>query len=304
MERELSRLAVGCWQLSGPARVDGVELGWPAIDPDKVARLLADAIDSGVTLFDTASTYGLGRGEELLRSLPATATVVTKIGGIPTGRGFTRNFHPDSLEQALAASATRLNREPLDIVLLHGLPESPESVAVLERAKSRGALRAWGVAIGGSETQDVLHWIGRHPACEFVELPVSIARPRSLEVCEELRRKGITCLARSAIETGLLGGRYRALQDLPQDDVRLMVRGREESASLLRLGAALSPLARELGVTLAGLCLWFVQSKPCVSAMVVGVRTREDLAAAVSTTAGDPLPEDVCDRIARIALGA
>ena len=53
-----SRLAIGCEPLGG--------VDWGNYDLDDVRKAVAAAIDNGITAFDTADVYGLGKSEEEL----------------------------------------------------------------------------------------------------------------------------------------------------------------------------------------------------------------------------------------------
>ena len=55
----VSEVAFGVWTVSTG--------WWGKIDKSDGLRLLQEAHGAGVTLFDTADTYGLGAGEEVLR---------------------------------------------------------------------------------------------------------------------------------------------------------------------------------------------------------------------------------------------
>nr|WP_070958600.1 aldo/keto reductase [Hyphomonas sp. Mor2] len=89
-----------------------------------VERLIDTARDQGVSIFDTAPSYGAGRGERRLgRSIgndPA-AFVMTK-AGLTSGRWLDRqsDFAPVSIVQSVEASLRRLRRDRIDLLWLHG----------------------------------------------------------------------------------------------------------------------------------------------------------------------------------------
>ena len=58
-ELNVSEVAFGVWTVSTG--------WWGRIDRPDAIRLLQEAHEAGITLFDTADTYGLGAGEEVLR---------------------------------------------------------------------------------------------------------------------------------------------------------------------------------------------------------------------------------------------
>src|SRR5882724_10922059 len=72
LNAELSVIGAGCWTIGGPASNDGVPIGWDHVDPEAAYAGLVRAYELGVTLFDTADVYGLGRSERLLGRLLRT----------------------------------------------------------------------------------------------------------------------------------------------------------------------------------------------------------------------------------------
>ncbi|MBN9325776.1 MAG: aldo/keto reductase, partial [Cellulomonas sp.] len=76
--RDVSVVGLGCWQLGGD---------WGEVGEDVALGVLAAAVDSGVTMLDTADVYGDGRSERLVGRFVASRggassglTVATKMG--------------------------------------------------------------------------------------------------------------------------------------------------------------------------------------------------------------------------------
>lgn len=90
----------------------------------EVDRLIATARERGISIFDTAPSYGAGLGERRLgRSIgnDPSAFVMTKAG--LTAKGLldrATNFEPASIVQSVEASLRRLKRERIDLLWLHG----------------------------------------------------------------------------------------------------------------------------------------------------------------------------------------
>jgi aryl-alcohol dehydrogenase-like predicted oxidoreductase len=85
---EVSAVGIGTWALGGPFTFDGRDAGWGDVDDAQSVRALHVAVDAGVTLIDTAPTYGTGHSERVigraLAALPRTqrdaVVVATKFG--------------------------------------------------------------------------------------------------------------------------------------------------------------------------------------------------------------------------------
>lgn len=121
----------------------------------KLARLIAQAIDGGVRHFDTAPFYGaaearLGRA---LRGIGARDVIVsTKTGTRRQGARVVKDFSEGAIRADVEASLKRLHRDALDLLYLHG-PAAPEIDAALPAMlalKAEGKVRAIGVCGEGA----------------------------------------------------------------------------------------------------------------------------------------------------------
>ena len=76
LDIKISRLGLGCLQLGGH--------GWGRVSEREIIEAIHRAMDSGITLFDSAPIYGLGHSEEMLgRILGAKRKdfiIATKVG--------------------------------------------------------------------------------------------------------------------------------------------------------------------------------------------------------------------------------
>src|SRR5205823_2689981 len=149
-------------------------------DEGEAGRLLHGALDLGVTLFDTARSYGLSE-ERIGRHLAGRRHEVvlsTKIGyGIPGYDDWTGPVITAGVEAALG----RLRTDRIDVVHLHSCP-----LAVLERGEVVAALRA-AVAAGKvrvaaySGDNAPLDWAVASGAFGSVETSVNLVDQRAIE---------------------------------------------------------------------------------------------------------------------------
>jgi len=150
-----SEVGFGLWTIS---------TGWWGDHSDESAiTLLREAHDLGITLYDTADTYGEGRGETLLRKALGDVrddiTIATKFGYdiySPWERkGHVERPHdwsPEYVRYALEQSLARLGTDRIDVYQLHNprmdAIRSDEVFAVLDEAVTAGKIRSYGVALG------------------------------------------------------------------------------------------------------------------------------------------------------------
>lgn len=142
------RLGYGTMQLPG----EGV---WgPPRDHDEAVRVLRRAVEIGVTLFDTADSYGPYVAEDLLREAlhPYADDVViaTKAGLTRQGPGeWTPLGQPAYLRQEVEMSLRRLGLERIDLFQLHRIdPAYPvaDQVGELKALQDEGKIRHIGLS--------------------------------------------------------------------------------------------------------------------------------------------------------------
>jgi aryl-alcohol dehydrogenase-like predicted oxidoreductase len=204
-------------------------------------RLIAAALDLGITLFDTADIYGQGDSERLLGQalrgrrdrvllaskggkrfaalgraaavLKAPLRLATRMSpalgrALRRGRGgqMAEDFSPQHLGRALEASLRRLGTDHLDIYYLHSPPEPvvrrAEAAALLARCREQGKLRHLGIAVDDPATaMAALDW----PGVSVIQAPLPADRaPAFAGFLEAAAARGIAVVARE-----LLGGGTR-----------------------------------------------------------------------------------------------
>jgi aryl-alcohol dehydrogenase-like predicted oxidoreductase len=142
------RLGFGSMQLTGP----GI-WGNPK-DPAEAVRVLKRAVELGVTLIDTADSYGPYVAEDLIRKAlhpyPDDLVIATKAGLTRGGPGDWKPVgRPEYLRQEAEMSLRRLGLERIDLFQLHRIdPHVPlaEQVGELALLQKEGKIRHIGLS--------------------------------------------------------------------------------------------------------------------------------------------------------------
>jgi len=252
----------------GAGRIGGPETGEADVD-----RLVGGALDAGVTLIDTARSYGLSE-ERLGRALAGRRERVvlsTKVGyGVPGVPDWTGRSVTDGVDAALL----RLRTDRLDVVHLHSC-----ELAVLERngvaEALRSAVQAGKVRVSAySGEGDALLWAVRSGLFGAVQCSVSVVDQAALDgAVAQAAARGIGVLGKRAL--GNAPWRFDARP--PEPDVA-------EAWDRFR---ALRPDAG--GLAWPALFTRFAAFAPGVSAVLVGTASLAHLRDAAGAVEKGPL---------------
>jgi aryl-alcohol dehydrogenase-like predicted oxidoreductase len=185
---------------------------------------IARAVDLGINFFDSSDAYWGTRHEMLLgRALKGThAMVASKFGNIdlPDGKKGT-NGRPEYVYECCDASLSRLGVEAIDVYYLHRIdPNVPieETVGAMARLKSQGKIRYIGLCEAAAGTLERAH--REHPI-DVLQTEYSLwFRDVEREILPACRELGIGYVAYAPLGRGLLTGRIRTVDDIPESDRR------------------------------------------------------------------------------------
>ena len=188
-------------------------------------RLIHEALERGISLFDSADTYGQGHNESLLgRALLGrreNAVIATKFGIVrkPGAYARTINTRPDYVKLACEASLKRLGVETIDLYYAHRLdPQVPieDTVGAMAELVAEGKVRALGLCEVSASTLEracAVH------AIAAVQSEYSLwSRGVETEVLPACRRLGVSLVPYSPLGRGFLSGQIRATDAMSEDD--------------------------------------------------------------------------------------
>jgi 1-deoxyxylulose-5-phosphate synthase len=255
--------------------------GRPAFDERAAVGLVHEALDLGVTLFDTGASYSAGEAEPRLgRALKgrdtASLVVATKAGTWHAGRGrIARDMTPAAVVASAERSLRHLGLESLGLLQLHGPSAAeltPEMAAALDGLKGRGLVRA--VGINSFDPAVVDHALGL-PWIDVVMVDYNVLRPEREPLIARAAAAGKGVLAGMPLAMGHtrpLLARLRGPQDLWYA-ARALAKHRGELAK----GVGFRFLHRQLGLTGSQAALAYVLANPHVAAAVFGATRRAHL---------------------------
>ena len=263
-------------------------------------RVLAMALDAGVTQFDTANVYGDGASErivgEALRGRDVSIT--TKVGLARVGRA-PEGLHPDTVRSACDESLRRLRRDQVDVYLLHApdpLTPPEATLQAIAELLGSGKIAAWGASNFAAwqllELISLADRAGVQRPCVAQQLYNVLIRQLEFEYFAFARRYGVATTVFNPLAGGLLS---RAPSGGPPLGARFqqnpMYQRRYAAPRMVEAASALASVAEGAGLSLLELAYAFVFHCPEVAAVVVGPGTVPHLEAAL-VAARAPRPED------------
>ena len=296
----VSALTVGTMTFGG--RGHWTRVG--ATEVDTATRQVDMCLDAGVNLIDTADVYSEGLSEEVvgktLKGRRDRVLIATKarfaMGDGPNDAGLSRHH----LIRACEASLRRLGTDYIDLFQVHewdGHTPLEETLSALDHLVDSGKVRyigcsnfaAWHImkALGISERKNLQRFISQ-------QIYYSLqARDAEYELVPVALDQGVGILVWSPLAGGLLSGKYRRGQDMPEGSRHLTDWNEppvHDEDQLYDIVEVLVEIAEARGVSAAQVALAWTLGRPGIATVVVGARTEEQLAdnlGAADLTLGD-----------------
>lgn len=276
---QVSALGLGCMGMS-----------WAYGTPDvaESEATLDEAIDSGVTLIDTAEVYGPWANEEFVGRILAEpgrrdrVVLATKFGFRigSDGRITGLDSRPENVRQAVEGSLARLRTDRIDLLYQHRVdPAVPieDTVGAMAELVAAGKVRYLGLSEAGAANLRRAQAV--HPISALQSEYSLWERGVESEVLPACRELGVGFVPYSPLGRGFLTGRLPPVEQLEGNDFRrnqprLQPAHREANRSKL---ARLEELARRLRATPAQVALaWLLAQGPDI-VPIFGTTRRERL---------------------------
>jgi aryl-alcohol dehydrogenase-like predicted oxidoreductase len=266
-------MALGTWGLSGD--------GYGPVDAAVQEHTLQRALEMGLSLIETADAYGAGRMERLVgKALRERndVVVVTKGGTDRTTSPPAKRFSAPYLRERVEASLRRLERDCIDVYLLHNPTEAAlvggEAVDAMLELKAEGKIAHWGVSAGDVPTGRAALARG----AEVIELPYNLVHGSDLHrLAGDIMVAGAGVLARSTLAHGLLSGQWTKDREFAPGDHRADRWSRPELARRIEQLSSVRFLVRGDVRSLRAAAVRFVLANNIVSCAVLGPRSVQQL---------------------------
>jgi aryl-alcohol dehydrogenase-like predicted oxidoreductase len=196
-------------------------------DEDESGATIHRAIELGVDFIDTADIYGPFINEKLVGKAISDrrdrVVLATKFGNVRGEDGSFQgvNGRPDYVHEACDASLGRLGVDHIDLYYQHRVdPDTPieETVGAMKELVEAGKVRYLGLSEAAPETIRKAHAV--HPISALQSEYSLFTRDVEDEVLPTIRELGIGFVPYSPLGRGFLTGRWRSIEDMPEEDTR------------------------------------------------------------------------------------
>jgi aryl-alcohol dehydrogenase-like predicted oxidoreductase len=277
------------------------------LDMEQSREVVHAALDEGITLFDTADSYGKSeeRLGELLQGKRDDIVLATKFGSDPRPRGNDNGEDWGArgsrryIKRAVESSLRRLRTDWIDLYQMHRPdPATPidETLSALDDLVHEGKVRylgssnftGWQVAEAEwtSRTRGLERFISAQNEYSWLE------RDIEADLVPALEHYGVGLLPYFPLASGLLTGKYRRGEAAPEGS-RLAGRDAMLTDERFDVVEKLEAFAAERGVSLLDVAIGGLAVQPAVASVIAGATSRAQVASNVAAGNWSPSAADI-----------
>ena len=281
LKQTVSRIGLGCASLSG----EGGGYGFGDFSEKQAEELVKSSWELGINVFDTAPIYGFGLSEERLgRYLPPEAFIITK-GGVdwhPNKRVNMTN-RPEIIEKMLQESLKRLNREFIDLYMIHW-PDSQVDIRrpleILKNYQDKGIIKFIGLCntnlIDLGRAREIVH-------IDAIQSELNAFNANSFQMLNQDWKDYFT-MAWGTFDKGILSGRVKKGRVFDKSDCRSWApwwNKKEVEQKVLRADK-LEIILKDYELSLSEFAIHYNVTFFGINCALVGLKNTQDLIEVIS----------------------
>ncbi|MDE3184086.1 MAG: aldo/keto reductase [Bacteroidota bacterium] len=262
---EVSAIGLGCM---------GMTFSYvPFPEKKDMIVLMRQAVEQGVTFFDTAEVYGPHNNEELVGEALAPfrnkVVIATKFGfDIQDGKMVGVNSRPEHIKKAVEGSLKRLQVDVIDLLYQHRVdPNVPieEVAGAVKDLIKEGKVKYFGLSEAGANTIRRAHTV--QPVSALQSEYSMWTRQHEKEIIPTIEELGIGLVAFSPLGKGFLAGKMDETTKFGEGDIRNILPRYSEEARIANkaLLDLITKFAERKNATPAQIALaWVLAQKPWI----------------------------------------
>lgn len=270
------------------------------LDLEATRSVVDAALDAGVTLFDTADSYGsrTGESEELLGQAlgdrRGLAVIATKFGWDQNGRAA---GSPENVRRCIEASLGRLRTDRIDLLQYHrpdGRTPIAETLGAMSELVDAGKVRRLGVSnFSAGQLREAREAAGERLVSIQNEYSL-LEREIEAEIVPECERLGIGILPYFPLASGKLTGKYRRGRPAPEG-TRLHGRDRIADDATFDRIERLVGFADERGLEPVDVAVAALAAQPMVASVIAGATKPEQIRTNAGALRWRPSDDDLAE---------
>lgn len=277
---EVSPIGLGTWAFNSCI--------YGEVDNNESIRTIRAALDLGITFFDTAPLYGVGKEDGVAERILGQGLgadrdrviISTKFGRNPSMEG--THFNGKRARESVDESLQRLGTDRIDLLFFHS-PFGPDEIAddvwaALADLKEAGKIQAVGHSISlFQDTQGMARQWAMERKIDAIQVVLSPMNREALPLIYDLGAAGIGIVARECLANGFLSGAVTADTVFPEGSLNARY-SREEIAERADYAEQLKDLLVRDGITtLPQAALRWVLDQGHVSLALTGAKNADEL---------------------------
>ena len=307
---KVSEVSLGSWLTFGGAT------------EDEIARTCIEkAYDLGINFFDTANVYARGKSEEVVGRVLAnyardSFVLATKVyfpmGDGPNDKGLSRKH----IMEQCHLSLKRLGTDYIDLYQAHRYdPTVPleETLMAFSDLVQQGKVLYWGVSQWSAgqiaHATDIIRMSGGrlYPVASNQPYYNALGRDLEKDVMPLCGREGIGLVVYSPLAQGVLTGKYKPGQPLPEGSrasdpsQNMFLNNGKLDEDVLDKVQKLQPIAERNNMTLSQLALAWCLRRPEVSSVIIGASKPSQVEDNAGASGKDLSPADIAEMDAALA---
>ena len=263
--------------------------GWGVVQEQDLIDAVQVAVENGVTMFDTADTYGLGRSEETLgkaiKEHRKNVVIATKFGVRVEGR---KTFYDNSaswIRHAVEESLKRLQTDYIDLYQIHYRDDKTpigKVISTLDDLKKEGKIRYYGLSnIHENDVEELKAHAGKFVS--FQDEYSLACRKNEKDFFNLSKSLQLTPLTWGSLGQGILTGKYDkdcmfGSDDRRSRDIYVNFHG-EKLLKNLEIVEVLKQIAKEVEKPVSSVAIRFILDYLPESVVLAGVKNPKQLAA-------------------------
>ena len=290
---EISEIGFGAWAIGGSA--------YGEVEEKKAKEAVKTYLEAGGNFIDTAEVYG--ESEKILGKVLEETEMTEEIFIASKSHNCESRENITRIREDLENALQSLNRDYIDLYYLHNPPSDTELrervLEEFEKFKKEGKIRAIGASIKGADVTDkTVELCNQYidtGKVDVIQLVYSIFRQKNAEIFDKAQDNNIGLVARTALESGFLTGKYKPGHEFKDH------RGRWQGEKLENILKEVEKLKEEVVKppyeSLSQVAIRFSLRPEEISTVIVGAKSKSQTEENISVSHLPPLDEQMISNL-------